>query len=39
MRRIGTAIATLAVGLTAGAGRAGVYDLDDAPPRYPRTPP
>ena len=35
MRRIGMVIAMLAVGLTAGAVRAGVYALDDPPPRYP----
>ncbi len=39
MRRMGMAIAALAVALTAGAGRAGVYDLDDPlPPRYPPLP-
>ena len=36
MRRMGMAIAALGVALTAGAGRAGVYDLDDPlQARYP----
>ncbi len=39
MRRTGMAIAALAVALTAGAGRAGVYDLDDPlQARYPPLP-
>ena len=37
MRRIGRIVAILTLGLAAGAGRAGVYDLDEAPSRFPPT--
>jgi tetratricopeptide (TPR) repeat protein len=35
MQRIGWGVAIVVAGLAAGVGRAGVYALDDPPPRYP----